>query len=85
MNRIQMMSGQPKTEQIVRKFVWCQWDVQHQRLHYIQNVRVENGGEAVQQKMTSIQFYDKGKYESMVSGTVRIPFYRIYLSDLMIY
>ncbi|XP_059179604.1 protein pigeon-like [Physella acuta] len=76
-----MMSGQPKTEQIVRKFVWCQWDVQHQRLHYIQNVRVENGSEAVQQKMTSVQFYDKGKYESMIEIPINFPFPYIRTAD----
>ena len=71
-----MMSGQPKTEQVVRKFVWCQWDVLHQRLHFIQNLRADSNGvgatngsgvEGVQQKMSTIQFYSRGKYEGLVS------------------
>ncbi|CAL1531807.1 unnamed protein product [Lymnaea stagnalis] len=76
-----MMSSQPKTEQIIRKFVWCQWDVQHQRLHYIQNVRVDNGSNNISQKMSTIQFSMKGKYENMLEIPINFPFPYIRTAD----
>lgn len=63
-----MMSGQPVTEQIVRKFVWMQWDAHHQRLYYVYNVRHDNAkADTVKQRLSTIQFYGGGKYDNMVS------------------
>ncbi|GFO44963.1 protein pigeon [Plakobranchus ocellatus] len=86
-----MMSGQPKTEQVVRKFVWCQWDVLHQRLHFIQNLRADGGSGAavgngagvdgVQQKMSTIQFYSRGKYEGLIDVPINFPFPYIRTAD----
>lgn len=63
-----MMSGQPKTVQVIRKFVWAQWDVQNQRLYYVQNVHQKFGS----QKFSAIQFTGLGKYDNMVSVLLSI-------------
>ncbi|GFR93996.1 protein pigeon [Elysia marginata] len=79
------------TEQVVRKFVWCQWDVLHQRLHFIQNLRTDintgvgganvSGVEGVQQKMSTIQFYSRGKYEGLIDVPINFPFPYIRTAD----
>jgi hypothetical protein len=79
-----MMSGQPTTEQLVRKFVWCQFDVVGQRLSYIHNVRqaagTSSGVEGVGQKLSIIQFHGTTscKYDNMVR-TKALTFYFIFL------
>ncbi|CAG5116748.1 unnamed protein product [Candidula unifasciata] len=77
-----IMSGQPKTEQVVRKFVWCQWDTTQQRLHYIENVRSEvNGEPQITQKLSTIQFRSMGKYENMIDIPINFPFPYIRTAD----
>ncbi|XP_041349870.1 gamma-secretase-activating protein-like isoform X2 [Gigantopelta aegis] len=66
------MRDQPKTEQIIQKFVWCQWDPQNQQLHYIYNCRHDNG--TVYQKFSSIQFYQNAKNDSMMDLPLNFPF-----------
>ena len=62
-----MMSSQPETVQLVRKFVWCQWNAQFQRLHFIENVRLDNNvSSEVSQRMSTVQFYGRAEYENMV-------------------
>nr|KAI8739763.1 protein pigeon-like [Biomphalaria glabrata] len=75
-----MMSGQPKTEQIVRKFVWCQWDAQYQRLHYIHNVRQANS-DTVSHSMCTLQFKNNGKADNMISIPINFPFPYIRTAD----
>ncbi|BFZ09054.1 hypothetical protein BsWGS_12093 [Bradybaena similaris] len=77
-----IMSGQPKTEQVVRKFVWCQWDTSQQRLHYIENIR--SGGNSEHQptqKLSTIQFRSMGKYENMIDIPISFPFPYIRTTD----
>ncbi|XP_025107869.1 protein pigeon-like isoform X2 [Pomacea canaliculata] len=70
-----MMSGQPVTEQIVRKFVWMQWDAHHQRLYYVYNVRHDNAkADTVKQRLSTIQFYGGGKYDNMIDVPINFPF-----------
>ncbi|KAL5015055.1 hypothetical protein ScPMuIL_009325 [Solemya velum] len=62
-----VMREQPKTEQITRRFVWCQWDAQCQHLHYIHYDRLSNSED--QQKepiMSSIQFFQDGTFKEML-------------------
>ena len=65
---MQMMSGQPTTEQIVRRFVWCQWDAVTQRLYYIHNKRLNNshGPDSMGHKLSTIQFHSGNKFDNMV-------------------
>ncbi|RUS84058.1 hypothetical protein EGW08_008170, partial [Elysia chlorotica] len=66
-----------------------QWDVLHQRLHFIQNLRADNNGGAgngsgvdgVQQKMSTIQFYSRGKYEGLIDVPINFPFPYIRTAD----
>ncbi|KAH9496359.1 hypothetical protein Btru_010715 [Bulinus truncatus] len=75
-----IMSGQPKTEQVVRKFVWCQWDAQYQRLHYIQNVRLDNSI-TVSHSVSTLQFNSGGKADVMISIPINFPFPYIRTAD----
>jgi len=67
------MSKQPDTKQMVKKFVWCQWDCQHQQLYYL---HYRNPGTGVKSKengipmMSAIQFYHTAQYENIVSQLV---------------
>ena len=65
---MQMMSGQPTTEQIVRKFVWCQRDAGTQRLYYIHKVRQSSSHatEVIGHKLSAIQFHSDDKFDNMV-------------------
>ncbi|XP_012937680.1 gamma-secretase-activating protein [Aplysia californica] len=81
-----MMSSQPETIQVVRKFVWCQWDVEQQRLHYIENIRMENGGNGeISQKMSTIQFHGRAQYENMIDIPINFPFPYIRTKDKPLY
>ena len=65
-----MMSGQPTRDQIVRKFMWCQWEAVSQRLYYIHNVRQGSSqAESVGHKLSAIQFHSGGRFDNMVSGS----------------
>ncbi|KAL8623013.1 hypothetical protein ACOMHN_067319 [Nucella lapillus] len=62
-----MMSGQPTTEQIVRKFLWCQWDALNQRLYYINTVRHTGSHvDSIAHKLSALQFHSGGKVDNMV-------------------
>ena len=74
----QIMKDQPKTEQLVRKFYWCQWDVLHQRLYYIHYKKQLVDDQAkVQAILSSMQFYNKAQYDSIVRGSYSL-FYKHY-------
>ncbi|KAK3102613.1 hypothetical protein FSP39_012649 [Pinctada imbricata] len=61
-----IMKDQPKTEQLVRKFFWCQWDAMHQRLYYIHyRKRSETDKTNFQAILSSIQFYHNAKYDNI--------------------
>lgn len=71
----QIMKDQPKTEQLVRKFFWCQWDAMHQRLYYI-HYRKHSEGEKnhFQAILSSIQFYQNAQHDNTVSS---LPFIQL--------
>ena len=72
---LKVMSKQPETKQIVKKFVWCQWDCQHQQLYYIYyrspGARDQNKDNPVSM-MSAIQFYLNAEHENIVSFLVSI-------------
>ncbi|XP_076447468.1 protein pigeon-like [Babylonia areolata] len=81
-----MMSGQPTTEQVVRRFVWCQWDANHQRLYYIHNVRPTNGhADSIGHKLSAIQFHSAGKFDNMIDIPINFPFPFIKTSTRVVY
>ncbi|KAK7496728.1 hypothetical protein BaRGS_00012135 [Batillaria attramentaria] len=73
-----MMSGQPTTEHVVRKFVWAQWDAQNQRLYYIHNYRLNTQHsqhpESIAHKVSAVQFHSGGKYDNMIDVPINFPF-----------
>ncbi|XP_046354825.2 uncharacterized protein LOC124134166 isoform X1 [Haliotis rufescens] len=70
-----IMSDQPHTMQLVRKFVWCQWDAVNQRLHYIYNYRPQgDNSNVVAQKLSTLQFHQNADYDSMLDIPLKFPF-----------
>ncbi|XP_046548624.1 gamma-secretase-activating protein-like [Haliotis rubra] len=70
-----VMSDQPQTMQLVRKFVWCQWDAVNQRLHYIYNYRPQgDNSSAVAQKLSTLQFHKNADHDSMLDIPLKFPF-----------
>ncbi|XP_076095546.1 protein pigeon-like [Mytilus galloprovincialis] len=72
-----VMSKQPETKPIVKKFVWCQWDCQHQQLYYIHyrhpGARDQNKDHHVPM-MSAIQFYQSAQYENIFDVLISFPF-----------
>ena len=74
------MKDQPKTEQLVRKFYWCQWDVLHQRLYYIHYKKQLVDDQAkVQAILSSMQFYNKAQYDSIVRSLYSVFYKHFYM------
>ncbi|XP_067683357.1 protein pigeon-like isoform X2 [Haliotis asinina] len=70
-----VMSNQPHTMQLVRKFVWCQWDAVNQRLHYIYNFRpLGDNSSNVAQKLSTLQFHKNAEHDSMLDIRLKFPF-----------
>ncbi|ESO95702.1 hypothetical protein LOTGIDRAFT_160255 [Lottia gigantea] len=63
-----IMNDQPRTEQIVNKFVWCQWDGLTQTLHYVHNTRHSANPDKIYPKYSCLQFYQNARFDNMVSG-----------------
>ena len=61
----QAMMGQPKTEHVAKKFVWCQWDAGSQQLFYI-HLR-HHGDEDKQPLLSCLQFYSGAQHDAVVS------------------
>ena len=59
--------GQPKTEHVAKKFVWCQWDAGNQQLFFI-HLR-HHGDEDKQPLLSCLQFYSGAQYDAVVSLT----------------
>ena len=69
-----VMSSQPKTDQIVRQFLWSKFDPMEQRLFFIQ-LRAEDE-EQVDGALTfnAIQFDDRGKYRYILNFQLPVSF-----------
>lgn len=59
------MRGQPKADQIVKKFTWCQWDNVNQQLFYL-HYRSDGHGNR-QHLMTCLQFFNDAAHDHVVS------------------
>ncbi|WAR24955.1 GSAP-like protein [Mya arenaria] len=66
-----VMKGQPKTEQIGKKFVWCQWDSGKQMLFYIHQSMDDSG--AKQHILSSVQMYNNGLHDMVLDVPLNFP------------
>ncbi|OWF35045.1 protein pigeon-like [Mizuhopecten yessoensis] len=70
-----VMRDQPSTEQLAKKFYWCQWDATHQRLYYIHYQRYGKAdNQQVQPYISSVQFYDKAQHDNVLDVPIHFPF-----------
>ncbi|KAL3853844.1 hypothetical protein ACJMK2_017344, partial [Sinanodonta woodiana] len=67
-----VMSGQPKTKQIVKKYVWCQWDAVNQRLFYI--YFRSHGDKDKEPVLACLQFYSNARHDIMLEVPLNFPF-----------
>lgn len=66
------MIGQPKTEHVAKKFVWCQWDAGSQQLFYI-HLR-HHGSEDKQSLLSCLQFYSGAQHDAVLDVPLNFPF-----------
>ena len=69
-----VMSSQPKTDQIVRDFLWSKFDPVEQRLFYVQLRAEDEAEEEGALTFNAIQFYDRGKYHYILSFQLPVSF-----------
>lgn len=71
-----VMKRQPEKEQLAGEFMWCSWDVHHQRLHYIYHQHDEKdvNYRNCHTILSTLQFGFNGKYDSMVDVPLNFPF-----------
>lgn len=71
-----IMKRQPEKEQLAGEFVWCSWDVHHQRLHYIYHEHDEKDVDYrnCHTILSTLQFGFNGKYDSMIDVPLNFPF-----------
>jgi len=64
---VQVMRGQPKTEQVGKRFIWCQWDSLNQQLMFIHQRKdgKDDGGKR-QHMLTCVLFYSSALYDNVV-------------------
>ncbi|XP_064605343.1 protein pigeon-like isoform X2 [Liolophura sinensis] len=76
-----IMRDQPVTEQLVKRFIWCQWDSLHQRLFYLTGRREKGRGEAGAQVsrpvLSGLQFSQHSKYEHMMDLPLNLNFLNV--------
>ncbi|KAL4225882.1 hypothetical protein ACF0H5_013870 [Mactra antiquata] len=66
-----VMRGQPKTEQIARKFMWCQWDNINQQLFYL-HYRSDGHGNK-QHLLTCLQFFNDAAHDHVLDVPMNFP------------
>ncbi|XP_045167319.2 protein pigeon-like isoform X2 [Mercenaria mercenaria] len=66
-----VMRGQPKTEQVAKKFSWCQWDSQNQQLFYILSRR--DGNNVKQHLLSCVQFYNSAAHDHVLDVPLNFP------------
>lgn len=65
---LKVMRDQPRTEQLIKRFFWCQWDVVHQRLYYLHYVKRGEGERArIAPSVSCVQFYQNSQHDNIVS------------------
>lgn len=65
---LKVMRDQPRTEQLMKRFFWCQWDVVHQRLYYLHYVKRGEGERArIAPSVSCVQFYQNSQHDNIVS------------------
>ncbi|XP_052285833.1 protein pigeon-like isoform X10 [Dreissena polymorpha] len=69
-----VMRGQPNTEQIGKKFVWCQWDSSTQTLFYIHKRKDPNNQRPPM--LTCIQLYSNAHHENVLDVPLNFPITR---------
>ncbi|XP_060084414.1 protein pigeon-like [Ylistrum balloti] len=70
-----VMRDQPSTEQLTKKFYWCQWDITNQRLYYVHYQRYGKAdSQQIQPFISSVQFYDEAKHDNVLDIPINFPF-----------
>ena len=69
-----VMSAQPKTEQIVRQFLWSQFDPIDQRLFFIQLNAQDEEDEDGAAMFNAIQFAERGEFKYILNFQLPISF-----------
>lgn len=65
---LKVMRDQPRTEQLIKRFFWCQWDAVHQRLYYLHYVKRGEGERArIAPSVSCVQFYQNSQHDNIVS------------------
>ncbi|XP_078000482.1 gamma-secretase-activating protein-like [Glandiceps talaboti] len=70
-----VMSGQPRTKQIAKRFLWAQWDASTQRLYYLQRKKRRNshhGSQGEDVLLTCLEFKDHN-YETVLNLALTLP------------
>ncbi|XP_006822463.1 gamma-secretase-activating protein-like [Saccoglossus kowalevskii] len=67
-----VMSGQPRTKQIVKKFLWSQWDAYTQRLYFLQRrkKKTEQGDDVL---LTCYEFKEHFLFETVLNLPLCLP------------
>ncbi|XP_056000277.1 protein pigeon-like isoform X3 [Ostrea edulis] len=70
-----VMLDQPKTEQLIKRFFWCQWDSLYQRLYYLQYMKRGEGEKAkISPSISCIQFYQNAQHDNILDIPIQFPF-----------
>ena len=69
-----VMSSQPKTDQIVREFLWSKFDPVEQRLFYVQMRAQDEEEEEGALTFNAIQFDSRGKYNYILTFELPVSF-----------
>lgn len=70
-----VMRDQPRTEQLIKRFFWCQWDAVHQRLYYLHYVKRGEGERArIAPSVSCVQFYQNSQHDNILDIPIEFPF-----------
>nr|XP_022297061.1 protein pigeon-like isoform X2 [Crassostrea virginica] len=70
-----VMRDQPRTEQLLKRFFWCQWDAPHQRLYYLQYTKRGEGDKSrVIPTVSCVQFYQNSQHDNILDVPIEFPF-----------
>ena len=69
-----IMSNQPKTEQLVRQFLWCKFDAFSQRLYYVELTSRDEEELDAGAMFSVVQLSDSGSYKHILNFQLPLPF-----------